>query len=155
MKTLELHLTFHQSNNTPLQFHFSFLILTLVITLFIIIIVTALMTSTALTLCPALPCPTLPYPTLPCPALPFLMCFLIYYRSMDSCLHQWDVKPFRAGGAGASRLEKSYVGGKHGAEKLLLKCSWSPDQQQVACGSADRCVITMQRHYGVVCTYSY
>ena len=60
---------------------------------------------------------------------------------MDSCLNQWDVKPFRAGGAGASRLERSFVGGKHGAEKLLLKCSWSPDQQKVACGSADRCSI--------------
>ena len=68
---------------------------------------------------------------------PTLYCFV--WISMDSCLHQWDVKPFRAGGA--SRLERSFVGGKHGAEKLLLKCSWSPDQQKVACGSADRCSI--------------
>ena len=70
---------------------------------------------------------------------PTLYC--IVWISMDSCLNQWDVKPFRAGGAGASRLERSFVGGKHGAEKLLLKCSWSPDQQKVACGSADRCSI--------------
>jgi WD40 repeat protein len=60
------------------------------------------------------------------------------FCSMDSDLHQWDVKPFRAGGTGASRWERSYEGAKHGAEKLLLKCSWSPDQEKVACGSADR-----------------
>lgn len=26
----------------------------------------------------------------------------------------------------------------HGAEKLLLKCAWSPDQDFVTAGSADR-----------------
>ncbi|KAJ1397354.1 hypothetical protein B484DRAFT_407032, partial [Ochromonadaceae sp. CCMP2298] len=29
----------------------------------------------------------------------------------------------------------------HGAEKLLLRCGWSPDQAMVSAGSADRLVI--------------
>jgi Prp8 binding protein len=61
-------------------------------------------------------------------------------NGMDSALHSWDVKPFRAGGQDASRWERTYEGGTHGAEKLLLKCSWSADQERVACGSADRMV---------------
>ena len=61
---------------------------------------------------------------------------------MDSSFRKWDVKPFRSGGAGSSRWESSYEGAKHGAEKLLLRCAWSPDQERVACGSADRYLLT-------------
>jgi len=57
-------------------------------------------------------------------------------NGMDASLKCWDVKPF----ATASRLERAYQGATHGAEKNLLKCSWSADKEKVACGSADRVV---------------
>jgi Prp8 binding protein len=72
-------------------------------------------------------------------------------NSMDASLHCWDVKPFRAEGTG--RWEKSYGGATHGAEKLLLRCSWSPDQEKVACGSADRMVYIWDSSSGEVMYY--
>jgi Prp8 binding protein len=56
---------------------------------------------------------------------------------MDSTLYKWDVRPFAAGN---DRCMLSYAGVHHGAEKSLLKCSWSPDSEHVTCGSADRIV---------------
>jgi Prp8 binding protein len=61
-------------------------------------------------------------------------------NGMDSQLFSWDIRPFLA--EGASRCQQSYVGAKHGAEKVLLKCNWSPvasdSTEQISCGSADR-----------------
>jgi hypothetical protein len=66
MKTLVSQLTFHRSNITHFHALFFIFILTLIIIIIIIIIiVTALMTSTALTLCPALPCPSYVLPIQP------------------------------------------------------------------------------------------
>ena len=56
-------------------------------------------------------------------------------NSMDNLLGQWDLKPFFEG---QTRCIRTYQGFKHGAEKCLLRCSWSYDQTMVACGSADR-----------------
>jgi Prp8 binding protein len=62
-------------------------------------------------------------------------------NAMDSTLRRWDVKPFFAGSADpAARCERIYAGVHHGAEKQLLRCAWSADQERVACGSADRMV---------------
>jgi len=62
-------------------------------------------------------------------------------NSMDGTLRCWDVRPFAAGEAsGLSRCERISHGVHHGAEKLLLRCAWSPDQELVAAGSADRLV---------------
>jgi WD40 repeat protein len=36
------------------------------------------------------------------------------------------------------QCEQVLTGVHHGAEKLLLKCAWSPDQEYVTAGSADR-----------------
>lgn len=66
---------------------------------------------------------------------------------MDSSLVSWDTRPFvaptLAGGSGgsssAARVEKTFPDVNHNPnEKNLLRCSWSPDQERVACGSADR-----------------
>lgn len=56
-------------------------------------------------------------------------------NAMDSALLAWDVRPFVGGN---SRCERLFEGGHHGAEKNLLKCAWSSDQERVACGAADR-----------------
>ena len=56
--------------------------------------------------------------------------------SMDSLLKTWDIQPFCSG----KRLLKTFEGGKHNAEKGLLKCAWSPDGSMVTGGSADRMV---------------
>lgn len=58
-------------------------------------------------------------------------------NGMDSSLRSWDVRPFSTGGV-SSRCERLYEGVRHGAEKNLLKCNWSPDNERVTCGSADR-----------------
>jgi WD40 repeat protein len=55
---------------------------------------------------------------------------------MDSLLKTWDIQPFCSG----KRLLKTFEGGKHSAEKGLLKCAWSPDGSMVTGGSADRMV---------------
>lgn len=55
-------------------------------------------------------------------------------NSMESQLRVWDVRPFVT----QNRCESSVFGVHHGAEKLLLKCNWSPDQEMFSAGSADR-----------------
>jgi Prp8 binding protein len=57
--------------------------------------------------------------------------------SMDSLLKTWDIQPFCSG---KQRLLKTFQGGKHSAEKGLLKCAWSSDGSMVTGGSADRMV---------------
>ena len=56
-------------------------------------------------------------------------------NAADSTLRTWDVRPFAQ-----QRCMRVMTGLHHGAEKLLLRCAWSPDQSKVTCGSADRCV---------------
>jgi Prp8 binding protein len=62
--------------------------------------------------------------------------------AMDSALCSWDIRPFVVNEN--QRCERMFAGARHGAEKMLLRCSWSPDGDQVACGSADR--YTHMRH---------
>lgn len=61
-------------------------------------------------------------------------------NGMDAQLLTWDVRPFLA--EGATRCQQNFAGARHGAEKVLLKCNWSPvgadSSEQVSCGSADR-----------------
>jgi len=57
-------------------------------------------------------------------------------QSMDSTLKSWDIRPF----ASTKRLNKTFVGSTHNAEKGLLRCSWSSDASMVSGGSADRVV---------------
>ncbi len=57
-------------------------------------------------------------------------------NSMDCFLRVWDIRPFASNQS--SRCEKVISGVHHGAEKLLLKCGWSPDQEFLTAGSADR-----------------
>ena len=57
---------------------------------------------------------------------------------MDSTLRKWDIRPFVP--SGMSRCVSVFQGLKHGAEKGLLRCSWSADGEKVSCGSADRVV---------------
>jgi len=71
-------------------------------------------------------------------------------NSMDHSMRTWNIRPFVAGipetsslsvndrEQGQYRAERLYMGHTHGAEKALLRCSWSPDAMQVTCGSADR-----------------
>ena len=60
-------------------------------------------------------------------------------NSMDSVLRSWDIRPFFQGtGSEDERCEKKFQGHRHGAEKLLLKCSWASNGERVTCGSADR-----------------
>lgn len=58
-------------------------------------------------------------------------------NAMDSNLRVWDIRAFVAG---QGRCESVLTGVHHGAEKLLLRCTWSPDQKYITCGSADRLV---------------
>lgn len=57
-------------------------------------------------------------------------------NAMDSTVRKWDVRPFVAG----ERLQKTFLGAKHGFERSLLRCGWSHDMKLVGCGSADRYV---------------
>lgn len=59
-------------------------------------------------------------------------------NSMDNTLKSWDLR----NDAPAHRLEKTFLGHQHNFEKNLLRCSWSPDGQTVAAGSADRIIYT-------------
>jgi Prp8 binding protein len=61
--------------------------------------------------------------------------FSLVSNAMDGTLAMWDVKPFTLS---PTRLQRVLRGHHHGAEKLLLRCAWSPDQALVAAGSADR-----------------
>lgn len=58
-------------------------------------------------------------------------------NSMDCSLRIWNVRPFVAGDD-SDRCEHVLSGVHHGAEKLLLKSSWSYDGEYVSGGSADR-----------------
>lgn len=58
-------------------------------------------------------------------------------NGMDNKLYTWDVRPFVTG---PSRCMKRFEGHQHNFEKLLLRCSWSPDGMRVASGSADQYV---------------
>jgi Prp8 binding protein len=60
----------------------------------------------------------------------------ILTNSMDNSLRVWDIRPFVT----KDRMTKMFIGHKHNFEKNLLKCAWSPDDQKVTCGSADRFV---------------
>lgn len=57
-------------------------------------------------------------------------------NSMDSSLRSWNIKGHSVY---SDRMKRSY-GVLHGAEKLLLRCSWSSCQSLVAAGSSDRLV---------------
>lgn len=59
-------------------------------------------------------------------------------NSMDCTLKSWDLRPFV--NDPSNRVVSEYTGCQHGAEKNLLRCSWSPDQNFISCGSADRVV---------------
>ena len=65
-------------------------------------------------------------------------------NSIDRSLRVWNIRPFVTGAVdveqGAVRCEKLMQGVHHGAEKNLLKCSWSPKMDLVSAGSADRMV---------------
>jgi Prp8 binding protein len=82
-------------------------------------------------------------------------------NAMDNQLRSWDIRPFVAsvvgtGGAGGAtgapgaedRLLRAFFGPRHGAEKNLLKCSWSPDQKMICAGSADRMVHILRAETG-------
>ena len=71
-------------------------------------------------------------------------------NSMDSLLRAWDIRPFFEGtGSEDERCERTFEGLRHGAEKVLLRCAWSPNGERVTCGSADRydgsclCIVPM------------
>jgi len=57
-------------------------------------------------------------------------------NSMDNSLRIWDVRPFAIG----NRCIKVIGGIQHNYEKVLLRCSWSPDGSRVSGGSSDRFV---------------
>ena len=59
-------------------------------------------------------------------------------NGMDSRLLRWDTRPFVQDKN--NRCVTTYAGVHHGAEKVLLKCNWSPNGDKVTCGSADRIV---------------
>jgi len=57
-------------------------------------------------------------------------------NACDHTLRSWDIRPFCAG----ARQDKVFQGHRHGSDRNLLRCAWSRDGEQVACGSADRIV---------------
>jgi Prp8 binding protein len=61
-------------------------------------------------------------------------------NSMDCTLRVWDIRPFAINHDNNSRCERMLYGVHHGAEKLLLRCSWSNDGEYITAGSADRIV---------------
>ncbi|CCD65140.1 WD_REPEATS_REGION domain-containing protein [Caenorhabditis elegans] len=81
-------------------------------------------------------------------------------NSMDCSLMSWDIRPF----VPAQRLVARYQGASHNFEKNLLKCGWSPRDNYITAGSADRfvyvwnaksraCVYKLPGHLGSVnCT---
>lgn len=56
-------------------------------------------------------------------------------NGMDNRCYIWDVRPFVTS---PSRCMKRFEGHSHDFEKMLLRCSWSPDGRRVAAGSSDR-----------------
>ncbi|OQR78524.1 U5 small nuclear ribonucleoprotein 40 kDa protein-like [Tropilaelaps mercedesae] len=67
---------------------------------------------------------------------------LVLSNSMDGTLRVWDVRPF----APPERCVSLYQGHQHNFEKNLLRCSWSPDDARITCGSADKCVYVWDFH---------
>jgi Prp8 binding protein len=66
-------------------------------------------------------------------------------NGMEGAMRSWNVRPFVAAVTdpsvreqGHARQERLFLGHRHGAEKSLLRCAWSPDGMQVTSGSADR-----------------
>jgi Prp8 binding protein len=63
-------------------------------------------------------------------------------NSMDQTLCSWNIRPFvgdaKEGGQPPSRLLRTFTGHTHDFQKLLLRCSWSPDGTRVSGGSADQ-----------------
>lgn len=57
-------------------------------------------------------------------------------NAMDNSLRSWDIRPY----APKDRCAAVYTGHRHGFEKNLLRCCWSPDGGRVTAGSADRMV---------------
>jgi len=57
---------------------------------------------------------------------------------MDGTLRTWDIRPFVLDNR--KRHCKTFMGGKHNAEKGLLNCSWSSDGNLITGGSADKIV---------------
>jgi Prp8 binding protein len=55
-------------------------------------------------------------------------------NAMDNTLRSWDVRPY----APEERCVKVFTGHKHGFEKNLLRCDWSPDGSMVTAGSSDQ-----------------
>jgi len=55
---------------------------------------------------------------------------------MDNTARMWDIRPFAEG----NRQAKVFHGHQHNFEKILLKCSWSPDGSLVGVGSSNRFV---------------
>ncbi|EFP01456.1 hypothetical protein CRE_23928 [Caenorhabditis remanei] len=78
-------------------------------------------------------------------------------NSMDCTLMTWDIRPF----VPAQRLVGTYKGAVHNFEKNLLKCGWSPSDNYITSGSANRfafvwdvksraCVYKLPGHLGSV-----
>jgi Prp8 binding protein len=57
-------------------------------------------------------------------------------NAMDGTLRMWDMRPY----APQNRCVKTFMGHQHTFERLLLRCDWSADGQQVTAGSSDRSV---------------
>lgn len=57
-------------------------------------------------------------------------------NSMDNTLKCWNVES----NAPENKLDKTFLGHQHNFEKNLLRCSWSPNGNMVAAGSADRSI---------------
>lgn len=55
-------------------------------------------------------------------------------NACDHTLRLWDVRPFCDG----QRCEKVMGGHRHGSDRNLLRCAFSPDGEKLACGSSDR-----------------
>uniref|UniRef100_A0A8R1DLS5 WD_REPEATS_REGION domain-containing protein n=1 Tax=Caenorhabditis japonica TaxID=281687 RepID=A0A8R1DLS5_CAEJA len=78
-------------------------------------------------------------------------------NSMDCSLITWDIRPFVSGQRSIAR----YQGHIHNFEKNLLKCAWSPRDNYITAGSADRfayvwdvksraCLYKLPGHFGSV-----
>ncbi len=55
-------------------------------------------------------------------------------NALDGTLRAWDMRPF----APQNRCIKVFAGHQHTFERLMLRCDWSADGNQVTCGSSDR-----------------
>lgn len=55
-------------------------------------------------------------------------------NAMDHAIRKWDIRPWVTG----NRCQNIYYGAKHGPERNLQRCGWSPSGHQIISGSADR-----------------